>query len=151
MSSATPKEKISTMLETSFLTLSGRTAGRSLPVSFRLHRYMARANSGNRSWPDLVVSDKVQICDRASPGSLERSRRSFALSPDRAWSSPTADLKSCSNLAWSWAVMKDKRMLGILLERGVWAGGAGRVRDEVERKESAIWLEVIPVGWGSWG
>ena len=58
-SSATPNEIMSTMLETSFLTRSGSELGRSLPVNFRLHRYMARANSGKRSWPDLVVSESV--------------------------------------------------------------------------------------------
>lgn len=36
-------------------------------------------------------------------------------------------------------------MLGIL-DFADGAGGVGRVRDEVERKESAIWLEVMPVG-----
>ena len=30
-----------------------------MPVSLRLHKYMARANSGKRSWPDLVVSESV--------------------------------------------------------------------------------------------
>lgn len=58
-SSATPNEMMSTILDTSFLTFSGRELGRSLPVSLRLHRYMASANSGKRSWPDLVVSDRV--------------------------------------------------------------------------------------------
>ena len=58
-SSPTPNDMISTILETSFLTRSGREFGRSLPVNLRLQRYMASANSGNRSWPDLVVSDKV--------------------------------------------------------------------------------------------
>lgn len=52
---------ISTMLETSFCIFSGRLAGKSFPTSFRLHRYIARANSGKRSWPDLVVSDRVLI------------------------------------------------------------------------------------------
>ena len=45
-SSATLKLMISTMLETSFLMWSGRLGGSCLPVSFKLHRYMARANSG---------------------------------------------------------------------------------------------------------
>jgi hypothetical protein len=30
-----------------------------LPTSARLQRYMASANSGNRSCPDLVVSESV--------------------------------------------------------------------------------------------
>lgn len=69
-SSTTPNEIMSTMLETSFLTRSGRELGRSFPVSLRLHKYMARANSGKRSWPDLVVSARVlhllesgHVCD----------------------------------------------------------------------------------------
>ena len=49
LSSGIPKDIISTMLETSFRTFSGSVAGRSLPVSFRLQRYIARANSGNKS------------------------------------------------------------------------------------------------------
>ena len=83
-SSGTPKEMISTMLETSFLTLSGKAAGISLPVNFRLHRYIARANSGKSSWPDFVVSDRSHICDRALPGSFDLRSRSFAFSPERA-------------------------------------------------------------------
>jgi hypothetical protein len=45
-SSAMLKLIISTILETSFLMFSGSVAGSGFPVSFRLHRYMARANSG---------------------------------------------------------------------------------------------------------
>jgi len=52
---------ISTMLETSFLTFSGNVDGSAFPVNFRLQRYMARANSGKCSWPDLVVSASVQM------------------------------------------------------------------------------------------
>jgi hypothetical protein len=37
------------MLDTSFLTFSGRELGNSFPVNRMLHRYIARANSGNRS------------------------------------------------------------------------------------------------------
>jgi hypothetical protein len=48
-SSTTLNEIISTILETSFLTFSGSVAGRLLPVKLRLHRYMANANSGNKS------------------------------------------------------------------------------------------------------
>ena len=48
-SSATLKLMISTMLDTSFLMFSGSELGRDFPVSFRLHRYMARANSGKCS------------------------------------------------------------------------------------------------------
>jgi hypothetical protein len=50
---------MSTMLDTSFLTRSGSVFGRSFPVNWRLHKYIASANSGNMSWPDLVVSDSV--------------------------------------------------------------------------------------------
>lgn len=57
--SGTVKEMMSTMLETSFWIVSGRTAGRSLPVIFKLQRYIANANSGKNSCPDLVVSDKI--------------------------------------------------------------------------------------------
>jgi hypothetical protein len=35
------------------------------------------------------------------------------LSPSNAVLSPTADLNSCSNFAWSVAVMNDNRMPGI--------------------------------------
>lgn len=52
---------MSTMLETSFLTLSGSDVGRLFPVSARLHRYIAKANSGKRSWPDFVVSANALI------------------------------------------------------------------------------------------
>ena len=58
-SSATPNEIISTMLDTSFFTRSGSEFGRSFPVNLRLHRYIASANSGKRSCPDLVVSESV--------------------------------------------------------------------------------------------
>ena len=61
LSSGTRNEMMSTMLETSFLTFSGSTDGRSLPVSLRLHRYMAKANSGKRSWPDFVVSARILV------------------------------------------------------------------------------------------
>lgn len=41
---------------------------------------------------------------------------SRAFSPDMVvCPSPTADLNKVSNLAWSWAVMKDNLMLGILV------------------------------------
>lgn len=57
-----------------------------------------------------------QICDRESPSSLDRNSRSRAFSPVMvAWPSPTADLNKVSNLAWSWAVINDSRMLGILV------------------------------------
>ena len=66
-SSPIPNEMISTMLETSFLTRSGNELGRSFPVNLRLQRYMARANSGKRSCPDLVVSDSVlSVLEQAS-------------------------------------------------------------------------------------
>ncbi len=59
LSSGTPKEMMSTMLDTSFLIVSGRVDGRLWPFSLRLQRYIARANSGKRSCPDFVVSDNV--------------------------------------------------------------------------------------------
>lgn len=60
--SGTVNEIMSTMLETSFLIVSGREGGRSLPVIFKLQRYIASANSGKNSFPDLVVSDKTLSC-----------------------------------------------------------------------------------------
>lgn len=164
-SSGTPKEMISTMLETSFLTRSGRVFGRSLPVNRRLHRYIARANSGKSSCPDLVVSERVlvssatdhascrqtyQMWDSASPGSLERSSRSRAWSPDIACAVPTADLNSCSNFAWSCAVMKDSLIFGILLVFAGTGGGAG-CDEPVDLNESAICDDVMPVGCGRCG
>ena len=59
LSSGTPNDIMSTMLETSFAILSGSFCGKSLPTIFKLHKYMAKANSGNRSCPDLVVSDRT--------------------------------------------------------------------------------------------
>src|SRR3954466_6571156 len=59
LSSSTLNEIMSTILETSFFTFSGRVAGRSFPVSLRLQRYIASANSGNSSWPDFVVSESI--------------------------------------------------------------------------------------------
>lgn len=50
---------MSTMLETSLRIFSGNCPGRSLPVSFKLHRYMANANSGKSSCPDFVVSESI--------------------------------------------------------------------------------------------
>lgn len=57
--SIAPKEMMSTMLETSFLTCSGRVEGKLLPFIRRLHKYIASANSGNMSCPDLVVSEST--------------------------------------------------------------------------------------------
>ena len=48
-SSGTPNEMMSTILETSFIIFSGKLCGNSFPTSFRLQRYMAKANSGKRS------------------------------------------------------------------------------------------------------
>lgn len=59
LSSGTPKDIMSTILDTSFAIFSGRLAGSCLPTSLRLQRYMARANSGKRSWPDFVVSEST--------------------------------------------------------------------------------------------
>lgn len=148
-SSTTPNEIISTMLETSFLTFSGRVVGRALPVKLRLQRYMARANSGKRSCPDFVVSDNVHICARLFPSSLLLIRRSFALSPLNACSPPVALLNSCSNLAWSCAVMKLRRTLGILVPCfAAGAGGGGMAA--APRNELAMSLLVMPVGAGRW-
>ena len=54
--SGTPNDMISTILETSLAILSGSTFGNVFPSSRKLHKYIARANSGNSSWPDFVVS-----------------------------------------------------------------------------------------------
>lgn len=59
--SGTPKDMISTMLDTSFLTTSGRAFGSALPWRFRPQRYIANANSGKSNWPDLVVSARCHI------------------------------------------------------------------------------------------
>lgn len=72
-SSAVPNEIMSTMLETSFLIFSGRLVGTSFPVNFRLQRYMAKANSGKRSWPDFVVSERV-LDHLVSPTSISCSQ-----------------------------------------------------------------------------
>lgn len=137
---------MSTMLLTSFLTFSGSVAGSSFPVSLRLQRYIASANSGKRSCPLFVVSASVHTCAKLLPSNLLLSNRSFAFSPLNAPSPLVALLNSCSNLAWSCAVMKDRRMLGILLpvafvgcEDGVDCAGAGR-------KELAMSELFIPVG-----
>ena len=98
-SSTAPNEMISTILNTSFLTFSGSDVGRGFPVNLRLHKYIARANSGNKSCPDFVVSDSIHMFERSLPASLERSRRSLALSPSSAVLFPTADLNNCSNFA----------------------------------------------------
>jgi hypothetical protein len=58
------KLMISTMLDTSFLMFSGRVDGSDFPVSFRLHKYIARANSGKWSCPERVVS--ASVLDRKS-------------------------------------------------------------------------------------
>src|SRR5271170_1911028 len=55
------KEIISTILDTSFNIFSGILSGRSFPVSLRLHRYIANANSGKSSLPDFVVSERCLI------------------------------------------------------------------------------------------
>jgi hypothetical protein len=43
------------------LILSGRVDGIGFPTSARLHRYIARANSGKWSCPDFVVSARVLV------------------------------------------------------------------------------------------
>lgn len=69
------------------------------------------------------------------------------MSPDMTVSepSPTADLKSVSNLDWSWAVMKDSRMLGILLEEDFGRLPAGFGVPPVW-KDAAIWLKPVACG-----
>jgi hypothetical protein len=146
-SSTTLNEMISTMLDTSFLTLSGKLGGRLLPVKLKLHRYIASANSGNRSWPDFVVSDRIHICESTLPGSFDRRRRSFALSPSNAWALPTALLNNCSNFAWSVAVMNDSRIFGILPDCLFWVGRGGRAFDPV-LNDCAICEDVC---WGRRG
>jgi len=140
--SGTPKEMMSTMLETSLRTTSGRVAGMLLPVRLKLQSHIANANSGNSSCPDLVVSASVQIWAKAFPSSLLLRRRSLALSPLNACSFPVALLNNCSNLAWSAAVMKLRRMLGILLPLDLGCGEGWAL----PRKEAAMSLEVMPVG-----
>ena len=86
------------------------------------------------------------ICDRESPSSLDLKSRSLAFSPDIVvCPSPTADLNRVSNLAWSCAVMNERRMFGILLEafsaRFVWGFAC---EDEPVWKDAAISLK--PVG-----
>ena len=69
------------------------------------------------------------------------------MSPESVASSPTADLNNVSNLAWSWAVMKERRTLGILL---AFLGRESRVAlVPPVWKDAAIWLK--PVGWGFTG
>ena len=97
--SATAKEMISTMLETSFLIFSGKVDGISFPVSFRLHKYIDNANSGKSSCPDLVVSESVHICAKLFPSNLLLRSRSLALSPLNACSPSVALLNNCSNFA----------------------------------------------------
>lgn len=149
--SATPNDMISTILETSLLIFSGNVLGTSFPVSLRLHRYIDNANSGNSSWPDFVVSESVHICAKLLPSSLLLSRRSFAFSPLNACSPPVALLNSCSNFAWSCAVMKLSRTLGIFAppdfgtdDEDVAGAGAGD-----GRKELAMSVLVIPVFCGT--
>jgi hypothetical protein len=79
--------------------------------------------------------------------SFDRINRSRAWSPDMACALPTADLNSCSNFAWSGAVMNDNLMFGILL---VFAGGGGGIDWEavVDLNELATCEEVMPVGCG---
>lgn len=113
---------MSTMLETSLRTVSGSEEGRLLPVRLRLHSHMASANSGNSSCPDLVVSASVHICAKLFPSSLLLRSKSLALSPLNACSFPVALLNNCSNLDWSEAVMKLKRMFGIFVPPLLGAG-----------------------------
>ena len=134
---------ISTILDTSFAIFSGNDDGKDLPTSFRLHRYIARANSGKSSWPDFVVSERVQIFIKSAPASFDRKSRSLHFSPSKACPSPTADLNNCSNLAWSVAVKNDSRILGILVPVEV-DGGADAGAGE-EENDWAICDDVWPV------
>lgn len=167
-SSTTLKLIISTILDTSFFMLSGRTEGNCFPTSFRLQRYIARANSGKCSWPDLVVSARVlplslafcvyniyrilisyHIWDNELPSNFDLINRSLDLSPDSVCPSPTADLNKVSNFAWSCAVMNDNLIFGIFAPFDFDAlrplAGAA---EGVVLKLSAIAAK--PVGWGFW-
>ena len=146
LSSGTPNEMMSTILETSLRTVSGSADGKLLPVKLRLQSHIASANSGKSSCPDLVVSASVHICAKLFPSSLLLRSKSLALSPLNDCSFPVALLNSCSNLDWSVAVMKLKRMLGIFVPPLLGAGcGDGWA---LPRKEAAMSFEVMPVGWG---
>lgn len=87
-----------------------------------------------------------QICDKTSPGSFERKRRSRALSPDIACSVPVADLKSCSNFAWSSAVIKESLTFGILPDDELVAFCAVVAGAGDDLNEFAICADVMPVG-----
>lgn len=57
--------------------------------------------------------------------------------PSKACPSPTADLKSCSNLAWSVAVKNDNLIFGILaLDADSWGAGDGCA--SLEENDAAI-------------
>jgi hypothetical protein len=78
--SGTPKDIISTMLDTSFLIFSGSTSGISFCVNSKLQRYMASANSGKNNWPDFVVSDKtLEDVSQFSPTHCEKNKRTIFL------------------------------------------------------------------------
>lgn len=85
-----------------------------------------------------------QMCESESPSRRDLISRSLALSPESVASSPTADLNRVSNLAWSWAVMKERRTLGILLAFLGWVSWVALVPPVWN--DAAIWLK--PVGWG---
>ena len=89
------------------------------------------------------------MCESASPSSLDRNSRSRALSPDMVVPSPTADLNKVSNLAWSDAVMKDNRILGILLACFLAGAPVGWLWAPPVLKEAAMALK--PVGWATTG
>lgn len=110
LSSGVLKEIMSPKLTTSFLIVSGKTEGIAFPFRASEHRYIARANSGNKSEPDLLVSARLQISLKTCGGRPESMRISLAALPERACPSPVSfDLKSCSKFCWSSFVINDKR------------------------------------------
>lgn len=93
-------------------------------------------------------STTYQIWPSASPSSLDRNSKSLAFSPVMVvCPSPTADLNSVSNLAWSGAVINERRIFGTVLVFLVGALGFGFAAPVW--KEAAISLK--PVGCGFTG
>lgn len=114
-SSGTEKLMASTKLCTSLDHRSGKTPGSGSFLSAKLHKCKLSANSGNKSDPDLLVSESDHISANVTGGSPERNKMSLAASPEMAVSPfCTAVRNKSSNFDWSAAVMKESRMLGIL-------------------------------------
>lgn len=113
-SSGTEKLMASTKLCTSLDHFSGNTEGSGSDFNAKLHKCKLRANSGNKSEPDLLVSERDQISANVTGGKPDRSRMSLAASPEIAVSPfRTAVRNKCSNFDWSEAVMNESRILGI--------------------------------------